>query len=76
MFHEIGVERRKLQKPDGLLELRGHRELLTQPELQRRFQHWPMFSMGVTASGAVASESEILAQVHLTDLRVGKDLFR
>ena len=35
----LEVKRRQLQKADRLLELRGHRQLLTQPELQRRFEH-------------------------------------
>jgi hypothetical protein len=47
--HHIGFEEladvrlqlksRQLQEPDRLLQLRGHRELLTQLQLQRRFQH-------------------------------------
>ena len=47
--HDVGLEEfadmrlqlegGQLQEPDGLLQLRGHRQLLTQPELQRGFQH-------------------------------------
>ena len=35
----LELERGQLQKPDRLLQLRGHRQLLTQLQLQRRFQH-------------------------------------
>ena len=35
----LQVECGQLQKADRLLELRGHRQLPTQPELQRRFEH-------------------------------------
>ena len=35
----LKLERGQLEESDGLLQLRGHRQLLTQPELQRRFQH-------------------------------------
>ena len=35
----LQLERGQLQEADGLLQLRGHRQLLTQLELQGRFQH-------------------------------------
>jgi hypothetical protein len=35
----LELEGWQLQKSDGLLQLRGHGQLLTQPELQGRFQH-------------------------------------
>ena len=38
----LQVECGQLQKANRLLELRGHRQLLTQPELQRRFEHREM----------------------------------
>ncbi len=47
--HDVGLERlhhlrvqfeqRQLQQLDGLLQLRGHRELLTELELQGRLEH-------------------------------------
>jgi hypothetical protein len=35
----LELEGGQLQESDGLLQLRGHGQLLTQPELQGRFQH-------------------------------------
>jgi len=35
----LQLESGQLQKADGLLQLRGHGQLLTQTELQGRFQH-------------------------------------
>jgi hypothetical protein len=35
----LQLERWQLQEPDGLLQLRGHGQLLTQLQLQRRFEH-------------------------------------
>ena len=35
----LQVERGQLQQPDGLLQLRGHRQLLADAELQTWFQH-------------------------------------
>ena len=35
----LQLERGQLQESDGLLQLRGHGQLLTQLQLQRRFQH-------------------------------------
>ena len=83
----LEFEDRQLQQADGLLQLRGHRELLAESELQGWLEHSSR-NFG-SRSGACRSaarsrnicsnaslQSEILAQVHLTDLPICKDLFR
>ena len=41
----LQLEGGQLQQPDGLLQLRGHGQRLTQPELQGGFQHVCVRSM-------------------------------
>ena len=40
------LERRQLQETNGLLQLRGHGQLLTQLQLQRRFEHGGLWGGG------------------------------
>ena len=82
----LKLEGGQLQKSDGLLQLRGHGQLLTQLELQGGFQHGgtgkrlAFLSKSLTDLAfpltSRASETERLTQVHLTHLGVGKDFFR
>jgi hypothetical protein len=88
----LQLERRQLQETYRLLQLWGHGQLLTQLQLQRGFEHGELAERLVAAVPAslcnqlknkvlgfrapVASKPERLAQVHLTDLGVGKDFFR
>ena len=45
----LQLERGQLQEPDGLLQLRGHGQLLTQLQLQGGFQHGACRQAGAQA---------------------------
>jgi hypothetical protein len=85
-FEYLGLQldRRQLQQADGLLQLGRHRELLPDTELQGRLHHAVMSAWRVCLRSRLVapvpcgarSETEILTQVDLADVRIGKDLFR
>ena len=87
----LQLERRQLQQPDGLLQLRRHRQLLAEPELQAGLHHarnrggripggrasWRCAVQPLKGSVPfMRSEPEILPQVDLAHLGVCKDLVR
>src|SRR5262249_15911891 len=82
----LQLESWQLQKANGLLQLRGHGQVLTQLELQGRFQDGmcmgrqapcQLFEISyVSPLPEGPLQTERLAQVHLTHLWVGKDFFR
>ena len=51
----LQLECGQLQKPDRLLQLRGHRQLLTQLQLQGRFQHGVLRKAGAASIASVMS---------------------
>jgi len=77
-LHHLGLqfEHGQLQQLDGLLQLRGHRKLLPELELQGRLEHGSLVCRAPPGARRGQSKAEVLTQVDLTHLRIGKNLLR